>query len=75
MSGASRAKRQAKAAAAQSEQARIELAQQTEFLRKQSEDEKKRANRLLLRSVRAAGGGFFETDSGGQTLGGTGVLG
>jgi len=76
MTGRSRAKREARTAASQAEAARSELAKQTAELKAQKERDQKRAERLLFRSLRASGGGFFATDAGaGSTLGGSGVLG
>lgn len=73
MSGSSSAKRQAKQAALDATQARNDLMLQTESLKQEREREKRRASLLMLRSLRAAGGGYFENNP--APLGGTGVLG
>lgn len=67
MSGSGRAKREAK-------RATRELEEETEILKRQREREARRAERLMIRSFRASGGGLFETDRG-DTLGTSGVLG
>jgi hypothetical protein len=54
--------------------ARQELAQQTALEKDKSNREKMKAQRLLMRSLRAGSGGVFETDQG-TTLGGSGVIG
>lgn len=70
------AQREASAAAASAEQARQELANQTAMEKERTNREKMKAQRLLMRSLRAGSGGFFETDTGADsTLGGSGVLG
>ena len=68
------AQREASAAAADAQQVRTELAQNTAMEKEKSNREKMKAQRLLMRSIRAGGGGFFETDQG-SSLGGDGVLG
>ena len=68
MTGTGRARREARDAAQQAQAAQTQLAQQEEELKRQREREKARAQRLLMRSMRAAGGGIFETDTQ-QTLG------
>ncbi len=71
--GGKSAKRRANAAA---EEARNEAANyraQTDILKKRTEDAAKKAQRLLLRSLRSRGAGFFETDfAQPSTLGGEG---
>lgn len=75
--GGKSAKRAANQAA---ESSRIEAEnyrQQTSLLQRRTEDQSKKAQRLLMRSLRARGAGFFETDfAPGSTLGGNaGTLG
>lgn len=68
--------RQARDAAREAKAARMELAQQAQKDRERANREKVKAQRLMLRSLRAGAGGFFETDQPtGQTLGGGGTLG
>lgn len=55
------AKRQAREAAERSDVATAELRQQTKILKQRSDREKERSGRLLMRSIRAGGGGFYET--------------
>lgn len=74
MSGSKKARRQADAAARQAEAARQELVKQTEEFKRRTNQEQQKVNRLLMRQLRAAGGGYFETDTS-TTLGGTGALG
>ena len=75
MAGGKRARRAANAAAeASREQANL-LKEQTNQLRKQAERNAMRAQKILFRSLRARGGGFFESDSSNSLLGGSGVLG
>lgn len=73
MTGSSRAKREARESAQQATIATQKLQEQTTLLKERSDAEKTRAQRLLMRSMRAAGGGYFESAS--NTLGSTGVLG
>lgn len=74
MSGSSKARRQAQEAANQAEAARQELEKQTKEYKRRADQEQRKAQRLLMRQLRAAGGGFFETDTS-TSLGGTGALG
>lgn len=73
--GGNSAKRRANAAA---EESRVEAANyrtQTSILQKRTEDQAKKAQRLLLRSLRSRGAGFFETDflsTSASSLGGNG---
>ena len=71
------AKREAAAAASQAETLRGELEAQTKLEKERTDREKMKAQRLLMRSLRAGSGGFFETDTGsqGSLLGGSGVIG
>ncbi len=68
------AQREAKAAAAEAQSAREELNRNTALEKEKNNREKLKAQRILLRSIRAGSGGFFETDQG-STLGGSGVIG
>ncbi|CZH71103.1 TPA: hypothetical protein JBL19_06210 [Legionella pneumophila] len=68
------AQREAKAAAFAADQARLELEEQTKLEKERANREKLKAQRLLMRSLRAGAGGYFETDQG-STLGGEGVIG
>ena len=68
------AKYAAEAAAVAAQQAVVELQQQTAIEKEKSNREKLKAQRILMRTLRAGGGGFFETDQG-STLGGSGVIG
>lgn len=61
-------------AANQSQFAQRQLTTQIDTLNRQREADKRKADRLLFRSLRSAGGGFFGSNPGGA-LGGTGVLG
>lgn len=71
-----KAQREANAAAAEAQQARDELAANTAVEKEKANREKLKAQRLLMRSIRAGGGGYFETDQGkGTALGGSGVIG
>lgn len=74
MSGSSKATRQAQDAANQAESARQELEKQTREYKQRADREQRKAQRLLMRQLRAAGGGYFETDTS-SSLGGTGELG
>ncbi len=70
------AQREAKAAAAAADSARIDLENQTKIEKERQTREKIKAQRILMRSLRAGSGGYFETDTGaGSTLGGSGVIG
>ena len=71
------AQREAAAAAGQADQLRGELEAQTKLEKERTDREKIKAQRLLMRSLRAGSGGFFETDAGsqGELLGGSGVIG
>lgn len=78
MAGKSRAERQAEEAARAANQARQNLEEQTKILKQRSEREARKAQRILMRSSRAAGGGYFSTDApkpAADSLGGSGVLG
>jgi len=68
------AQREAKAAAAEAQQVRQELEQNTAIEKEKNDREKLKAQRILMRSIRAGGGGYFETDQG-SSLGGSGVIG
>ena len=68
------AQREANAAAASADAARVKLEEQTAIEKERANKEKVKSQRLLMRSLRAGGGGFFETDQG-STLGGSGVIG
>lgn len=70
------AQREAQAAAAAADSARADLEAQTKIEKERQNREKLKAQRVLMRSLRASSGGYFETDSGsGTTLGGSGVIG
>ena len=69
------AQREAQAAAAAADSARADLEAQTKIEKERQNREKLKAQRVLMRSLRAASGGYFETDSPGTTLGGSGVIG
>lgn len=70
------AQREAKWAARAADEARLDLERQTQIEKERQNREKLKAQRLLMRSLRAGAGGYFETDQGsGQTLGGSGVIG
>jgi len=69
------AQREAAAAAAQADTLRGELEAQTKLEKERTDREKMKAQRLLMRSLRAGSGGYFETDQGGSLLGGSGVIG
>lgn len=73
MAGDRGSARQAREAAFQSDLLRRQFEDQARLQREQSARETKRAQRLLMRSIRAGSGGIFETDP--QTLGAGGVLG
>lgn len=78
MGGKSGAERRAEDAARSSERSRQLLEDQTKILKARTDKEARKAQRLLMRSSRAAGGGFFESDSvkaDQSSLGGSGVLG
>ncbi len=68
------AQREAKAAAAEAQQVRQELDRNTAIEKEKNNREKLKAQRILMRSIRAGGGGYFETDQG-SSLGGSGVIG
>lgn len=68
------AQREAKAAAAEAQQVREELNKNTALEKEKNNREKIKAQRILMRSIRAGGGGYFETDQG-SSLGGSGVIG
>lgn len=70
------AQREAKYAAQAADVARQDLEKETALAKENTKKEKLKAQRLLMRSLRAGGGGYFETDTGaGSTLGGSGVIG
>jgi len=70
------AQRDAQYAAQAADTARQDLDKVTKAEKDKSNREKMKAQRLLMRSLRAGGGGYFETDQGGgSTLGGSGVIG
>lgn len=66
--------REAHAAAQEAERLRGELEAQTRAEKEKANREKIKAQRLLMRSLRAGSGGYFETDASAQ-LGGSGVIG
>lgn len=68
------AQREAKWAARSADDARMELEEQTRLEKERQDREKLKAQRLLMRSLRASAGGYFEGDAG-ATLGGSGVIG
>lgn len=68
------AQREAKKAAVIAEGTRQELAAATLLEKERIKREKEKSQRMLMRSIRSAGGGFFESDSG-STLGASGTLG
>jgi len=71
-----KAQREADAAAAAADQARGELEAQTKLEKERTAREKNKAQRVLMRSLRAGSGGYFESDQGKSTqLGGSGVIG
>lgn len=70
------AQREASAAAAQADTLRSELENQTKLEKERTDREKIKSQRLLMRSLRAGSGGYFETDQGsGSLLGGSGAIG
>jgi hypothetical protein len=70
------AQREARSAASAADAARIDLENQTKVEKERQTREKIKAQRILMRSMRAGNGGYFESDTGkGQTLGGSGVIG
>lgn len=74
--GGKSAKRQARAAAEASREEAANLRSQTEILKKRTESQAMKAQRILMRSLRARGQGFFETDfAPADRLGGEGGLG
>ncbi len=74
--GGRSAKRRANQAAEASRVESENMRQQTAILQKRTEDASKKAQRVLMRSLRARGAGFFETDfAPAATLGGGGTLG
>lgn len=71
---AHQAQREANQAAIAADTRRVELENQTRLEKEKTEREKLKAQRILMRSLRAGAGGYFETDTG-STLGGSGVIG
>jgi hypothetical protein len=69
-----RAQREAEEAAAQAETLRGELERDRKLEKERTDREKKKAQRILMRSLRAGSGGYFESDAG-STLGGSGAIG
>lgn len=70
------AQREAKYAAQAADSARIDLENQTKIEKERQSREKIKAQRILMRSLRAGSGGYFESDQGsGTVLGGSGVIG
>lgn len=72
------AEREAESAALAADKARADLENMTRVEKEKSEREKQKAQRLLMRSLRGGGGGYFETDAGtskGTLLGGNGGVG
>ena len=77
MGGKTRGQRRAEDAARSSERARQLLEGQTKILKARADREATKAQRILMRLSRAAGGGFFGTDTFAEdttTLGGSGDL-
>lgn len=78
MAGSKSARRAANAAAEQARQEAARFRHETDLLKRRTEDERLRAQRILMRALRSRGGGIFESDflsQFGSTLGGTGTLG
>lgn len=74
--GGRSAKRRANQAAEQSRVESENMRQQSAILAKRTEDQARKAQKLLMRSLRARGSGYFETDFvPANTLGGGGTLG
>lgn len=74
--GGKSAKRQANQAAEQSRVEAENMRKQTAILQKRTEDQALKAQKMLMRSLRARGAGYFETDfTPSATLGGGGTLG
>lgn len=70
------AQREAAAAAQAADAARVDLENQTKVEKERQTREKIKAQRILMRSLRAGSGGYFESDQGaGTLLGGSGVMG
>ena len=69
------AQREAQYAAQAADSARADLEAQTKIEKERQNREKLKAQRVLMRSLRASSGGYFETDGSGTTLGGSGVIG
>ena len=61
MAGGGDARRQARESAMLAQQQIAELERQRRELQRQAEIEKQRAQRIMMRGIRAAGGGYFET--------------
>lgn len=68
--GGKSAKRAANQAAEASRAEASNLREQTSILQRRTEEQSKKAQRLLMRSLRARGAGFFETDFADSALGG-----
>jgi len=76
--GGKGARREAQAAADTSRREAEALRQQTVMAQARADDAARRAQRLLMRNLRARGGGLFESDfvaDGSTSLGGGGTLG
>lgn len=71
--GGKSAKRRANAAAEASRAEAENFRQQTSILQKRTDEQARKAQRLLIRSLRSRGAGFFETDfNSASSLGGSG---
>jgi hypothetical protein len=73
--GGKGARRSAQAAADASRAEAQTLREQTSLLQQTTQRQAERAQRILMRSLRARGTGIFETDFTPAGLGGAGVLG
>jgi hypothetical protein len=69
------AQREAQYAAEAADAARVDLENQTKVEKERQTREKIKAQRILMRSLRAGSGGYFESDQAGTVLGGSGVIG
>ena len=71
--GGKSARRRANAAADASRAEAENFRQQTSILQKRTEEQARKAQRLLIRTLRSRGAGFFESDfSSSSNLGGSG---
>lgn len=73
--GGGKARRQAQAAAEASNREAAAYREQTDLLRRKIETQAMKAQRILMRGLRARGQGIFETDFIQSPLGGTGTTG